>query len=96
MRTVYKWPISDVRDEIVLDMPEGAEVLTFRMQYDVPTLWALVDPEAEIVPRHFRLAGTGHPIDEDELGYIGSVQLMDMEFHGERQQLVFHLFEVRR
>lgn len=88
MRTVYKWPV-DPNDEITLNIPKGAEILTFQMQDDVPTLWALVDPEAETEQRHFQLAGTGHPIDEAEVGYIDSIQMMG-------GQPVFHLFEVRR
>lgn len=88
MRTVWKFPI-DPSDVIEVDMPEGAHVLTVQTQGDQVCMWALVNPDRPTERRFFRMAGTGHPIDE-ELGaliWIGTFQL-----HGGR--LVFHLFEL--
>jgi hypothetical protein len=87
MRTVYKYPI-EIKGVQELDMPVGASVLTVQIQRGRPCIWAIVDPEqAEINPRSFRLAGTGHPIDGDDvLCYIGTFQLSEGD-------LVFHLFE---
>ena len=86
--TVYKYPVP-LEDEFTLDLPMAAKILTFQTQSNVPCVWALVDPDARPAERQFRLAGTGHPINEAErdLVYVGTVQL-----HG--GALVFHLFEV--
>lgn len=60
------------------------------MQYGKPQIWALVDPQSPVVMRAFRLAGTGHPIEErpgEKMQYINSFQI-------DGGALVFHLFEV--
>lgn len=90
MLTVYKYPLilDDWQD---IDLPVGARSLAVQMQHGVPQLWALVDPAAPLVPRRFRIAGTGHPInlgaDGTRLDYIGTFQL-------QAGALVFHLFEL--
>ncbi len=88
MLTVYKYEFP-FEDEFTLDLPMGAQVLSFQEQYGVPCVWALVDPTAMKLKRHFRLAGTGHPIEHAPaaLRFVGTAQ-----FHGDA--LVFHLFEV--
>lgn len=86
--TVYKYEVP-LTDEFALDLPMAAQVLSFQSQHEKPCLWALVDPERIPLKRHFRLAGTGHPLKHDErsLRFVGTAQ-----FHG--GALVFHLFEV--
>jgi hypothetical protein len=88
MLTVYKYEVP-FDDEFTLELPTAARLLTFQAQHEKPCLWALVDSEARLTKRRFRLAGTGHDINEAErdLIYIGTAQ-----FRG--GSLVFHLFEV--
>lgn len=84
-RTVYKYPVT-LDDAFALQLPRGAQLLTVQVQRGEPVLWALVDPGAPDETRTFRLAGTGHRIDDaDLLTYVGTFQL-----HG--GALVFHLF----
>ena len=86
-RSVWKFPL-EATDEQSIDMPDGAEILCVQMQGSMPTLWALVDPLAPKVARHFRVAGTGHAIKTFDLPkYIGTFQLA-------AGSLVFHVFEV--
>jgi len=86
---VYKYPIQ-AGDHIDVEIPKGAEILTVQTQNDQPCIWALVDERAPTERRMFRLAGTGHPIDNpNSLKYIGTFQLHE-------GSLVFHLFEYRR
>ncbi len=88
-RQVWKFPV-EFSARFSLPLPKGAEVLHFDMQGTMPTLWALVDPEAEIAPRDFFLRGTGHDIPSPEdlpLKHIGTC----LEDGG---RLVWHLFEV--
>jgi hypothetical protein len=75
-------------DMMEVKMPKGAEVLTIQCQNDVPTIWALVNPNAEKEERYFELFGTGHDVPCDmgiERKYINTFQMKD--------GLVFHLFE---
>jgi hypothetical protein len=68
-----------------IDLPIGAEVLSFQCQDGVPCIWALVDDEAEPEPRVFVFAGTGHPLFDLPLDYVGTAQ--------NGRGLVWHLFE---
>jgi hypothetical protein len=82
---VFKYPVS-LTDTFTVSMPELSTMLTIQMQNGKPYMWALVDPESSLVERRFRLAGTGHPINE-RVGYVGTFQLGG-------GSMVFHLFEV--
>jgi hypothetical protein len=86
MQTVYKYGIP-LEDYFDLELPKNAQILTVQVQYEEPYIWALVNNELSTEKRKFRLAGTGHPIRDKELKYIGSFQLENGRFVG-------HLFEV--
>lgn len=88
MRTVWKFELFSVDDDVRITMPMGAKILHVEAQREVPCVWALVDPGADKVEYRFRLAGTGHPLPDDVGPHVGSFML-----HGGR--FVFHLFEVR-
>lgn len=88
-KTVWKFalPLEDVAG---VDMPQGAHVLHVAAQHEVPTLWALVDPNAPLERRYFRFAGTGHPIKPEHAGrFVGT-------FFMAGGSLVWHLFELCR
>lgn len=86
MRKIFKYPIP-IAGEFELSLPEGARPLSVQVQDDQPCLWALVDPAKETVQKRFRLAGTGHPIENAEtLSFIDTFQL------GTAAK-VFHVFE---
>jgi hypothetical protein len=86
MKRIYKYPIP-ITDEFTLELPIGAEILTFQTQHNKPHIWALIDPEREFETVGFRLFGTGHPVeDADTLKYIGTTQT-------EGGLLVWHLFK---
>lgn len=88
MKKVFKY---DIKPEHIIEiqLPKNAEILTAQTQLycGTPMLWALVDPDAKPELRKFRLAGTGHQIDETNLKYINTFQLNN-------GLLVFHLFEI--
>lgn len=83
MRKVWKYEIPAV-DEFQLELPGAHKPLYVAIQNGVPCLWVLVEPDAPIVSRGFRLAGTGHEIN-GFADYVGSFQLRG-------GALVFHLF----
>ena len=88
--SVYKYelPITDYVEKM---LPKRAQILKVGVQRDIICIWALIsvkEPEREI--RTFRIAGTGHPIDEAELlksKYLDTVMIFD-------GKLVFHVFEL--
>jgi hypothetical protein len=107
---IYKYPV-ELTDEFSVALPRFCQILTVQVQDGKPFMWikhALNttnssslrsdDPvlSLPLISRKFRLAGTGHPIDELESSnrqmikgarcrweYVGTFQL---------QILVFHLF----
>jgi len=89
MKTIYRYRL-DAVEVVSLDMPNGAEVLSVgppRDGDDNPLdLWALVDVEAAMESRRFRIYGTGHTVPEFNGKFVGTVSL----FNG---RLIFHVFE---
>jgi len=86
LKTIYKYELP-VKDDFVLQLPEGAEILHIGTQYNRPNLWALVDPNAPKKPIKFIGAGTGHPLPADcTLKYLGTAIMLDDRF-------VFHVFK---
>lgn len=82
---IWKYDVP-IADEIIVDMPYESKVLTVQMQRGRPVIWALVHERWPEEQRRFRWVGTGHPMaSDDDITYVGSVQLSDGDF-------VFHLF----
>lgn len=85
---VWKYPVP-ITDELTLNLPAGARILSLQAQRGQVVLWALVNPDKRETPRRFRLTGTGHPmeIEPARLTHLGTVQL-------QVGYLIYHLFEV--
>jgi hypothetical protein len=96
--TIYKYPVRIV-DESTVEMPRGAKLLSVAVVGDDVFLWALVDTEAKMAVRRFRLAGTGHPLTAAsvEAHPLDMVQLAN-KFVGTALthggSLVWHLFDM--
>ena len=86
MLTVFKYPLA-LANEVNVEMPFGAEVLTVQMQAETPCLWARVDPEAPKETRRFSIRGTGHAGADGR--YLATLQMGG-------GSLVFHVFESGR
>lgn len=95
MKTVHKFPLAfDGNFSAALAMPVGARTVLFDVQFSgamgegprmgIPTLWALVDTEAELEPRQFRVFGTGHAVPPGAQ-HVGSYQA---------EPFVWHVFEI--
>ena len=84
-KSISKYEIT-IRDYQIVMMPKNAEILCTGLQYKKMCLWALVDPKAEMEKRRIIVKGTGHSIDEENMKYIGTNQMMD-------GLLVWHIFE---
>jgi hypothetical protein len=85
MKTIWKYQLV-IQDSQPLTMPKGAEILTVQVQNNIPCIWALVDPDAEIEHREFCMFGTGHDFGLIDYKYIGTFQIHE-------GLLAFHLFE---
>ena len=86
-KQIWKFPIHT--NNIIVEMPKDAEILTIQTQNETPCIWALVNPENAKELRHFEVYGTGHDIHcycDIECKYINTFQL-------DGGSLVFHLFE---
>lgn len=75
-RTIWKFPLEITREQVI-DLPKDAYILSVQAQDGVPTIWAKVDPSADVVPTTIVLRGTGQPFDaaDDEDYHIGTVQI---------------------
>ncbi len=82
MKTIYKYTLDS--QDCTLNLPKGAEILTIKLQNNVPTLWALVNPMTVTEERHICIVGTGWQV-EDTMKYITTY--MDGYF-------VWHVFEL--
>lgn len=89
-KTVLKYILQPTT---TIKMPAGAKILKIEAQDNEPCLWVLVNPEAPKVKRHFSFYGTGTPIPDIEMDYLGSFQTLQGR---EYQQKVWvsHVFEV--
>lgn len=86
MKRVFKFEIP-IDDEVVIDMPEGAEVLHFDVQGELPYIWVRVDPDLPEKEYRFRFAGTGHHLEDNVGKHLGSCMMRG-------GALVWHLFEL--
>lgn len=88
--SVWKYPVV-ANDYLFVQMPQGAQPLHFDMQgSNHLCLWALVDTDQQVMRTFkFRMAGTGHPINDDlNLEFINTVLI-----HG--GEVIFHFFRIR-
>ena len=86
--TVWKFPVPFPGPDVFeIEMPQHAEVLTVQVQHGELQMWAYCNPSFALVPRHFRIAGTGHPITDEIQKYVSTFQIAG-------GILVFHVFEV--
>ena len=87
--TIWKFELI-VADTQTISMPEEARILTVQTQNGSPCIWAMVEENFDMVLRHIRIAGTGHPLpngyDEIMGKYIGTFQLRE-------GSLIFHVFD---
>ena len=86
MKSIWKYELK-LQPEQRIEMPFEAKILTVQVQYDIPCLWALVDPDLYKVLRDICIIGTGHQFDDRGTGeYIGTFQRAD-------GSLIWHVFE---
>jgi DNA-directed RNA polymerase subunit RPC12/RpoP len=85
---IYKYHLP-LLDEIEIQLPMGAQILTVQSQEGLPLIWALIETDAPLTTRRFCIRGTGHTFKGNEGKYIGTFQLQNGD-------LIFHLFEGKK
>ena len=92
-KIIYKYQLR-VTDHQLVELPEGAEILTIQIQSHQPVLWALVDIENAATnkfdDRSIVIIGTGNPIPvkyNKKLQYLDTFQMAD-------GRLIWHVFEL--
>lgn len=89
MKKIFKYTIP-VGNTVIVEMPEGAEILSVGNQSEEIQAWAMVNnsPNVDMESRKFRVFGTVHelPDDTSELLFLGTVLLFD-------RRVAFHVFE---
>ena len=87
MKAVWKYPLPII-DNVEISLPKDSKILCVKTQKNDLCLWALVNPdENETESVKLRIAGTGHPIEEENLEYIDSVLMYEDNF-------VIHIFKI--
>jgi hypothetical protein len=76
---VFKY-IVPIDDNFIIEMPMGAEILSFQTQNNVMNIWVFVNPDSPTEERKFTIIGTGHYID---MSYDWDVDL-ELFFNRER------------
>lgn len=87
MKTIWKYPL-EITDEQVVEMPQGANILSVQSQGSQLCLWAIVFPNrASMRERTITIYGTGHAMRTDcEEKFLATVQQ-------DGGALVWHVFE---
>lgn len=81
--------VLEIKDSQVISLPRGAQIMSVQFQKGILCLWFLANEYQEKVNRrHILIVGTGHPLPDTIMRYIGTVQEpLNSEV------LVWHLFE---
>jgi len=88
MKRIFKYTLQ-VMDMQKINVPEDSTILTVQVQKGIPCLWVLVDTEKAHEDRFIQIVGTGNPIPEGIIRYIGTFQVLEDNW------FVGHVFEVK-
>lgn len=95
MNVIYKYECVPGVLDWVVQLPQGAEILSLGTQHNNYVYWAKVDSDAPLVPRRLKLLMTGQPFGQSLEGmpepkYCGScVTYIDTTI-----PFVLHLFDL--
>lgn len=86
MKAIHKF-ILPMKEESVIEMPYGVRIIKGENQEGFVAIWAIVDLNAPLVKREFRLYKTGQKFEcgnVDNLHFIGRADIhvgMDLGMH---------------
>ncbi len=79
---IYKYEIKEGVDLQIVNIPKDPIFLSMQWQYGKLCMWMMVNPKNEPTAYEFMTYGTGHPINDPGLGYVGTYQSMGGAFVG--------------
>lgn len=86
--TIFKYELNLV-DKQIVNLPDGAKIISAQNQRDKVCIWAMVDGKAIDKPRTMAIVGTGNPLPkinpDQKFEHIDTVQVYG---------LVWHVFEI--
>ena len=86
MYSIWKYHIQ-IEDKFTMELPKDSLVLDIKIQDKKPTMWVLVEENADLEKRYFRMFGTGQKFETiSGLSHIGTIQMFKGDF-------VWHVFE---
>lgn len=91
MKKIWKYEITE--PDQTIEMPLGAQTLEVTASGGHAYLWAIIDADAPLVHRRFRLHSTGEAFDEVHERLVGSYRLDAFGIAG-MVEIVWHVFEV--
>lgn len=71
MKRIHKFPIQVTGTQTIQIQPNAEVVLVGLDPYNIPYIWALVDPTEPLHPYTLHVVGTGHPVPPDT-SHLGS------------------------
>lgn len=79
---IWKFELEKERTQLV-KMPEKSEIMDIQMQNKKLVMWALVDPESEIIDVKINMYGTGWEINDNATKdeYLSTVQGGEFVWH---------------
>ena len=84
MKTIYKYQLNTPISVQGIEMPKGAEIIKVGNQFDLITIWAIVDTEAEKELVEINVFGRGHEMytnEKTERQYLDSVFIGPLVWH---------------
>lgn len=87
MITIWKYQLETI-DKQWIEIPRGYKFLSVDTQYDIPCLWAQVDDQQPKDSILIITIGTGNPMRNKNMNFLGTYQLHDGRFIG-------HVFEAK-
>ena len=94
MRTIWKFRLTSSVTRV--QMPIDRKILCVQMQNGFPVVWAEVEPSTARIDRTFVCIGTGQPLTDMTMNYVGTVQTPEQIDANtfERHNEVWHVYEV--
>ena len=80
MNRIYKYPVP-LEERPTIRIPAQSHLLTIQAQDDHLYAWAEVDPGKPESDLGLVIVGTGHPVPDDAVLYITTVQLGGYVWH---------------
>ena len=86
-RAIWKYQIP-VLEDFTVDLPDGAEIIRFANEEGMLWIWAVVNPDAEIVPKRLLAFKTGAEMPDMKLNYLGCAAIYI------QAELMLYYFEI--